>query len=168
MNEDIKNYYESLPHLINEGHFYEVCIGYLFYRLEQAYHRILYCGLMKLHQTEKNLTDTALQSWRITREDFEHKIENIFGKKLPNSIKLKKNYAEDIRDKSLHGKTASDEEKRKAICDILEYSQELNQFIFDKGGFNPFGKLQGFKGAASPLSKSSTRWILKGIGFQLQ
>ena len=31
--------------------------------------------------------------------------------------------------------------------------------------FRPFGDLRGFKGRGQPLERTTTRWVLKGMGM---
>jgi hypothetical protein len=65
----------------------------------------------------------------------------------------------------MHGKGASDDDKRNAIAHVLEYAQELNDLTERLGGPRPFGDLRGFKGAGQALDKATTHWVLKGMGF---
>ena len=73
--------------------------------------------------------------------------------------------AQKTRNKILHGKTVSDADKRRAIISILEYAEAFNEEVSAVAGFRPFGSLQGFRGAAQSLDKSTSRWVLKGIGL---
>jgi len=70
----------------------------------------------------------------------------------------------------MHGKSVSDPDKRKAISLALHYAEGMNRLIAvtKNLGFRPFtGDLRGFIGALGFLDKSTTRWILKGMGFGL-
>lgn len=162
---NIQSYYNALPKLIDSGFEYEIAIAYLFIRLEQAYHRILYGGAIKLHRAEVNVARGAIETWHITRPDFLAKFQNIFGKPIAHSLRIKAEEAEKVRDAIIHGKAITEDSKRKAIVEILGYSEELDRFVYQMAGFEPFGSMQGFKGAAEPLDASTTRWILKGMGF---
>ncbi|NZA03056.1 hypothetical protein H0I39_17405 [Ottowia beijingensis] len=79
------------------------------------------------------------------------------------SEKIKK--AERVRDRVIHGKQVSDPDMRQAIIDVIEYAKALNKDLKAAAGFEPFGDLRGFKGRAQSLEKSTTIWLLKGLGF---
>jgi hypothetical protein len=52
----------------------------------------------------------------------------------------------------------------------LHYAEGMNGLISGRGrlGFKPFGgELRGFVGRLPHLGASTTRWILKGMGFDL-
>ena len=73
--------------------------------------------------------------------------------------------AEKVRDLILHGKQVSEVDKRKAVVDVLEYAKSFNAEVSRIAGFKPFGSLKGFKGRGQPLDKSTSRWVLKGVGL---
>jgi hypothetical protein len=56
-------------------------------------------------------------------------------------------------------------DKRKAALDLIHYAEMFNNKMQEIAGFRPFGSLQGFKGRGQSLDKSTSRWVLKGIGF---
>jgi hypothetical protein len=56
---------------------------------------------------------------------------------------------------------------REAHIDVIEYAEALNEDIEEIAGFSPFGDLRGFKGRAEPLDNSTSRWLLKGLGFNI-
>jgi hypothetical protein len=89
----------------------------------------------------------------------------IFSKKLPNDLNVLIKHAEDVMDGIMHGRGADYKSMCKATVDILKYSDELNKFVKQVAGFQPFGEMRGFKGAAEPLSKETTKWVLKGMVF---
>ena len=41
----------------------------------------------------------------------------------------------------------------------------MNDWVYQAAGVRPFGDKRGFKGRAEALDKSTTRWILKGMGL---
>lgn len=49
--------------------------------------------------------------------------------------------------------------------DILDYATGFNDFVYGIAGLRPFGQLKGFKGRAASLEKSTSRWVLRGVGF---
>ncbi len=150
-----------------ERYSWEVPLSYLFARLERAHLMSLYCGVVKLHRVDSALAATAVERFQNTRDDFRELFERIFGKKFPKSLVDKIERAQQIRNNVLHGKTVKDRDYRMAIVSIVEYATEFNELCFNLGGFRPFGSLQGFKGAAASMDKSTSRWVLKGIGLQL-
>ena len=103
----------------------------------------------------------------MTRDGFRDLYETTFAKRLEQPVANKIAEAEKVRDRILHGKTVSEADKRKAIVDILEYAEAFNAAVHDIARFKPFGSLRGFKGRAKTLDKSTSRWILKGIGLTI-
>jgi hypothetical protein len=103
----------------------------------------------------------------MTRDGFKQLYETIFGEPLKKSVTEKITKASTVRDCILHGKGISDEEKRKAIVDIFDYAQAFNIACFKASGLKPFGSTKGFKGRATSLDKSTSRWILKGVGLTI-
>ena len=87
---------------------------------------------------------------------------------VKTTLSTKLSRAEKVRDRVIHGKQVDDNEKREAVLDILEFAEGFNVYVSSLAGFKPFGSLRGFKGRATPLDKSTTRWILKGMGFKLK
>ena len=160
----VKSYFEYVPQLVEEFP-PDVCLTYLFARVEQAHHTALYGGLLKLHKAHKEVTSGVLQGRHMKREDFKEKFVTVFAKKLPSTTQAKLTKAEKIRDQVIHGKRVSNEAKRKAIIYVLEYASEFGVYVHQVAGFNPIGSMSGFKGRLEPLDKSTTRWILLGMGF---
>ena len=89
----------------------------------------------------------------------------ILGKPLKDNVVDKIAEAEKVRDLILHGKQVSEVDKRKALVDVLEFAKSFNAEVSHIAGFKHFGSLKGFKGRARPLDKSTSRWVLKGIGL---
>ncbi|OGU94287.1 MAG: hypothetical protein A2220_11085 [Ignavibacteria bacterium RIFOXYA2_FULL_35_10] len=166
-SDDVQWYFQQLPKLLQHFHL-DICIGYLFSNIEMAQNWTLYCGIVKLHNGEKTLTWEAIENQYITRDKFREFFKVIFGKEIDSTLVNKVKDAEKIRDKIMHGKTSDNKERKQAIFDIIEYSEKFNAFVQNIAGFKPFGNLTGFKGRGKPLSKSTTRWILKGMGFGIQ
>jgi hypothetical protein len=161
---DVQKFFGHLPSLI-ENYGWEVCIAYQFIRVETAQNRTLYGGVVRLHRANAKVTESMLYSLHVTRASFLVLVETIFGAPLPAVIADKIKIAEKVRDKTVHGKGISGADARQALVDVLDYAAELNQFVEGIAGFRPFGDMRGFKGATAPLEKSTTRWLLKGLGF---
>mgnify|MGYP005858200497 CR=1 FL=1 len=143
----------------------DVSITYLFAQIETSQVNCLYCGVVKLHRANAVLTRQALENWHITRPAFQDKYKLVFGKGFNKSVAERMEHAEKVRDNIVHGKCPKDGAMRQAVFDIFEYSTLFSDQVMDHGGFTPFGSLRGFKGRAKSLDKSTSRWILKGMGF---
>lgn len=164
--DEVKGYFEHFPKLAKEFP-WDVAISYMFALVELAHNMTIYCGIVKLHRAEGNLVRKAVNNQHITRPSFKEFYKTVFGEDVKKSISEKIEEAEKIRDKILHGKPVSEELKRKAVVDILDYAQNFNKEIYRIAGFKPFGSVKGFKGRAQPLDRSTSRWILRGMGFSM-
>ena len=163
---EIRNYFQYLPKLLADFPL-DVCLAYLFARLELAQNMTLYCGVVKLHHANAAVARSATDTHRMTRGDFRDKFQTVFGKQIPDKITDALETAEDVRDRVMHGKSTREKDKRNAIAKVIDYAEALNTFVDSIASFSPFGDLRGFKGRARSLDKSTTRWLLKGMGFSL-
>lgn len=163
---EIRSYFEHVPKLIDEFPL-DVCLSYVFAQLERAQNAILYCGVVKLHRADAALAKTTIDVHRMTRPDFKAKFETVFAKPIPSATSDLLQKAEEARDRVMHGKKTTDDEKRNAVASVLDYAEAINGLVSGSAGFKPFGDLRGFKGAAQSLDKSTTRWLLKGMGFTI-
>jgi hypothetical protein len=161
---DIIAYFEHLPSLIND-YPWEVALGYMFWRIEQAQNNTLYCGIVKIHSTNAELTREAVDNERIRRQEFKNLFATVFGKRINQRLIPVLTRAEKVRDRVIHGKKVKDEDKREAILDLLDFAEGFNLQVKSLADFKPFGSLRGFKGSAKSLDKSTTRWVLKGMGL---
>jgi hypothetical protein len=166
-DKTIREYYEYLPSLIDDDYPFDVALSYLFARLELAQNMTIYCGIRKQHRTDVDLTDIAVENWDTTKETFESKFELVFGKPIPTTILAQRKDAQKARNNVMHGKSVDEASKRKAIADVLDYSESLNKFVQAQADFEPFGKLTGITGAASALDASTSRFVLRGMGFSM-
>lgn len=164
---EVQAYFQHLPDLI-EAFPWEVSLSYLFHRVELAHSQCLYCGVVKLHKADAGLARTAVNSQHLTRDGFQEFFKAIFGATLGRPLRDRLADAERIRDKVLHGKSATPVEQRKAIVDVIEYASSFNEQVQERARFKPFSNdLRGFKGRARSLDKATSRWLLKGIGFSV-
>jgi hypothetical protein len=122
---------------------------------------------MKKHSANKDLTDKIVQETHLTRASFDTIFDNVFGNKVPIETKKYLIDAEKVRDSSMHGGFVIDPKLREAIQDIFVYLKKFNEFVSTQAGFEPCGNLRGFTGRAKKLDKATTRWILKGLGFEI-
>jgi len=67
----------------------------------------------------------------------------------------------------MHGKSVIAVDLRKAISSIFDYAEALDSEVQKLSGVRPFGDLRGFKGRSQPLDKTTSKWLLKGLGFSL-
>lgn len=165
-SKEIREYFPALPSLLKQFS-WDVIVGYLFARVEAAKHMSIYCGIVKLHQGDAELTWSAVVADYFSRSRFRELVQTVFGKSIPRDLLKKLSDAEKIRDKVMHGKPFRDAEGRQAVVDIIEFAEGFNDFVYSTAQFKPFGKYTGFKGRMKPLGKSTTRWILKGMSFSV-
>jgi hypothetical protein len=164
LKPELTAYFSHFPKLAEEFP-WDVSLAYLFARVELANNMAIYCGAVRLHKANGELTRTAVQNHHMTRPGFRDLFKTIHGKPIPDAVIENLTAAEKIRDKALHGKATTAEEHRTAICEVFEYAEQFNDFVHTTSGFRPFDDLRGFKGRAVGLDKSTTRWLLKGMGF---
>ena len=161
----VQKVFNDLPKLTDNMSL-TVPLAYLFARVEAVHVLTLYCGLVKLHKTNADMTWNILQHQHITRKNFQDFFANIIGKSLNNQTRKLLEKAEKVRDKVIHGKRVNDAEKRDALAWLLDYAKAFDSEVFRVAKFHPFGgDLRGFKGAGKSFPKRTTRWILKGMGF---
>jgi hypothetical protein len=163
-SESARDYFEHIPKLVAEFPL-DVSLAYVFAQVEKAHVMALYCGIVKLHRTDGEVTWKAVHGHYMTRDGFKQKYETIYGKGIASGTIDLLVYAEEVRDKVMHGKTASDDNKRNAIAHVLQYADDLNSETAALRGPKPFGDLRGFKGRGKSLDKGTSRWVLKGMGF---
>ncbi len=163
-SKEVRDYFDHLPRLA-EDYPWDVCISYMFGLVELAQNNTLYCGMVKLHKVDSELAKKAIDGHPMHRDDFKNFYKAIFARNAKQATFCKLKEAATIRDRILHGKQVSEKDKRKAIVNILDFAVRFNHDLFEIAGFKPFGVLRGFKGAGKPLGKSTSRWVLKGIGF---
>ncbi len=165
--DDIKKYFTHFPNLAQQ-YPWDVTISYMFSLVELAHNMTIYCGVVKRHRVDSTLAHAAVDNHYMTRDGFKDLYKMIFGKYLKKSIIDKIVEAEKVRDRILHGKQVYEKDKRQAVVDVLDYAEQFNFEVHEIAGFRPFGSLKGFKGRAEPLDKSTSRWILKGIGLTIR
>lgn len=156
----------DLPGLL-EGFALDVALAYFFSRVELAHNMALYCGVVKIHNANKDVAGPAVDASHMTRESFQEIFKTIFNRELPSTTRNLLKKAEEIRDRVMHGKRTLEREKREAIAKVIDSAAKFNEIVYSAAWFRPFGNLRGFHGRGESLSKARTRWILKGMGFSL-
>jgi hypothetical protein len=164
--EEIRAYLSDLPRLL-DGFPLDVAISYLFAQIERAHNATLCSGAVKIHRANRNIARAAVGAHHITREGFQKQFETVFGRPIPDEVKQELEAAEIVRDKILNGQPTQEKEKRETIGHVLDYAQAFNRLVNSLAKFKPFGDQKGSNGCAESLDRSTTRWMLKGMGFSL-
>ena len=164
MPQEVKDYFPSFINLV-EGYSWDVSVSYVFSRVEAVKHATIYCGIVKLHWTDSALTRELIDKDHMSRGRFRDLFKIVFGKPITKNLADKLSEAESIRDKIAHGKKWNDAQARKSLIDIFEFAGGFNTFVNESAGFKPFSDLRGFKGRKQPLPKTTTRWVLLGMGI---
>jgi hypothetical protein len=164
--EEIRAYFSDLPRLLDSFPL-EVSISYLFTQIQRVHNATLCSGAVRVHKANRNVARVAVGAQHMTREGFQKQFETVFGKPIPEEVKQELEAAEIVHDRILNGQRAPEKEKREAIGHVLDYAQALNRFVNGLAKFKPFGDQKGANGCAESLGKSTTRWMLKGMGFSL-
>jgi hypothetical protein len=160
----VQGYFPDFIPLV-EKYNWEVSVSYVFSRIEQAKRMTIYCGITKLHWCESSLTWKLVSEDHLSRPRFHELFKVVFGKKIPEDIRSRLEDSENVRDKIAHGMHWTAADARNALTDIVDFAEQLNQFVQHTAGFQPFGDLRGYKGRKEALSKATTRWILRGMGI---
>lgn len=163
--KEVRSYLPSFEKLV-KGYDWDVSISYVFSRVESVKHKTIYCGIVKLHWTESELTRRAVDRDHMSRGRFRDLFKIVYGKPIDDQLLLKLSNAEATRDKIAHGKSWTEAQAREALIDIIDFATGFNDFVYDIAKIRPFGgDLRGFKGRKEPLSKQTTHWVLKGMGI---
>jgi len=165
-SEEVRQYFKHLPTLLDDYPM-EVCLAYVFARLELAQNMALYCGVVKIHKVNGEVARSVIGTHHLTRKSFIELYKTVFDLELPKAAHADLKSAEETRDNVMHGKQTSEDKIRNAIARVLEYAGEINQQLSKKHGLKPFGNLKGFAGRAKKLDKRISRFVLKGMGFAI-
>jgi len=145
---------------------WEVSLAWMFSRLELAQNMALYCAAVKLHRTDSSLTRDAIDAHYMSRKNFKEFYKTIVGKNLTAAVLSPLEDAEAVRDRVMHGKSVPAADFRKAITSVIDFAEAFNALMQSHAGLKPFSNLTGFKGAGKSLDKSTTNWILRGMGLR--
>lgn len=162
--KSIQEYFPDFVNLV-ENYDWEISVSYVFSRIEQAKRMTIYCGIVKIHWCESKLTWKLVSEDHMARSRFKNLFKIVFGKMIPNELVGKLEKGEKVRDKIAHGMNWTPKEAREGLTSVLDFAEEFNEFVSSLGGFRPFGNLRGYKGRKMPLQKSTTKWILLGMGI---
>jgi hypothetical protein len=160
--EEVRGYFPALVPLI-QGFGWDVSIGYVFSRIEQAKRMTIYCGLVKLWEAEKERSWGFVAGDYLSRKRFLALFKAVFDLEVPKEVIQKLKDSEAIRDRVMHGGSWKESDARKALALSLDFAADFNDFVEKAGGPRPFGDLRGFKGAGKPISARMTEILLLGI-----
>ena len=136
-SDEIKGYFDPVSELI-EHYRWEVSIGYMFTRVEQAHNHLLHGAAVKIHGVNGSTANRFVDGQHITRKEFSRLYKNVVGGAMPTrSVKLLSE-AEKIRDRVVHGKRVAEKDQGTAIIYILEYAEMINTELQEKANFSPF------------------------------
>lgn len=165
ISEEVRSYFEPTVELI-ENYDWEVSLAFMFTRVEKAMNMMLYCGARKIHKAHSGTAYAFVDKHHMTRKDFKRLFKNVFGSDIPAATNELLAEAEKVRNKIIHGKSASPADQRKAIIRLLDYAEAMNVLVHDKARFRPFTPtLRGFTGQTQSLDQSTTSWLMRGLGF---
>ena len=173
-HEDIQDYFEHLPKLLQHKFPLDVCLAYAFSRLESGRRAALYCGVVKIHSVDAQLAKSAV-SGHIEYEKFISLYGKVFKEQPPSAakreLKTALQVAQSTRNVVLHGiskKAESDYQHRlrNAIACALHCAEAIQDQLMGKFELKPFGDLRGFA-PSQKLDRETSRFILLGMGFPL-
>jgi hypothetical protein len=162
--QEIQEYFPAFAALVR-GYEWDVPVSYVFSRIEGIKHTTIYCGIVKLHWTDSQLTRELVDRDHMSRGRFRELFKIVYGQPIEDGLLRKLTEAESIRDKIAHGKQWTDLQARIALGDIFDFAEGFNAFTNRIAHFQPFGDLRGFKGRKESLPKETTRWVLRGMGI---
>lgn len=166
MPEKIQDYFDPCLKLMRDDDIpWDVVISYMFSKIEAAQRTTLYVGIRRKHRCHKDLVWQAIDREPLYKDEFRVFFKKVFGKNISKKTEEILMPATNARNKIMHGFGASTAEKKRAVSAIMDYCVKFNEEMAEIGGFQPFGSLQGAIGASTFLDKSTTKWMLIGMGF---
>lgn len=168
-SKEVQDYFKYIPRLLDDFPM-EVCLAYVFSRLELGQRMALYCGVVKIHKVDSELARTAVENEHMGRDTFVKFYKTIFDFKLSKSAHDHLENAAKIRNMIMHGKKTTDDNIRNAIAEAIKFAEEVNKQLYEneKSQLKPFGNLRGFAGRLQKHDKGTSRFVLKGMGFEIE
>ena len=166
-SRSVRDYYANFDSLVTD-YPYDIAIAYCFLKLEQAYNRTLYGGVRKTRKVHTDIARSILDRQHLTREGFLILYKATFDIPLSELVQKKIKYSEAIRDRIIHGKSVQDKDARQCLSGVLDFSEGLEVEVQACARFSPFGDMRGVTGRAGSLDKSTSRLVMKGLGFALK
>ena len=106
-SEEVKGFFEPVTELI-ECYSWEVSIGYMFTRVEQAHNHLLRGAAAKIHGVNGRTANRFLDRQHMTRKEFARLYKNVVGEPIPEHAARLLSDAEKIRDRIVHGKSVQE------------------------------------------------------------
>ena len=164
-SDEVRSFFDPVMALI-ENYRWEVSIGYMSTRVEQAHNHLLRGAAVKIHGVNGQTAKRFVDRQHMTRKEFSHLYKNVVGIQMPARAAKLLSDAEKIRDRVVHGKNVSERDQRTAIIYIVEYAEQINAELQEKANFSPFKADQrGYAGRRVTLPDATSAWVMKGLGF---
>ena len=81
-SEEVQGFFDPVTELI-EWYSWEVSIGYMFTRLEQAHNHLLRGAAVKIHGVNGRVANRFLDRQHMTRKEFARLYKNVVGESVP-------------------------------------------------------------------------------------
>ena len=148
---------------------WQVPVSYVYSRLEVAKRNTICLGLVKLHWCDHIMVQDFVDRDYFSRDRFLALFKTIYGKPIRKDLLEQLKKGEETRDRYAHGTMCKQSEAYAALNSMIDFAKGFDEFVkgVTKSKFGPFGTLQGFSGKKERLSKATTRWILKGLDFNI-
>lgn len=162
----VQEHFKHLPALTQDFPV-SVAVSYAFDRVAVAHNTTIVAGLVKKYRLNKDVAREIADFQRGSWDEFHYEYQTVFGSVIPDEISDQFAAAEMKRDHLLSGKRVSSTEQGAAVELLLAYADTLDAFVAKDAKLHPFSDLTGVKSRSTPLDKTTSRWILKGMGFPL-
>jgi hypothetical protein len=166
MPDHIRWHFPDLEKLLRDQYPFDIPLAYLFLKIELAYNRSLYGGLVRQHRVDTTFARRILNLQHLTREGYRDLFDNVYGLQPAGKPFIER--AEETRDKVIHGKKMEPAQLREAIGDALDFCLQLHNQILNIAGFTPFGDMRGFAAKKDLLDASTSKWVMRGMGFAVK
>jgi hypothetical protein len=116
----VKKYFPAFEDLVKD-YSWDVCVPYIYSRVEAAKHMTIYCGIVKLHWTDANLTRSLVDKDYMSRSRFIELFKIVFNRQILPNLQATLERGEAVRDRIVHGKHWTQAEARKCLV-VLAFS----------------------------------------------
>ena len=107
--EEVKSFFDPISELIR-NYSWEVSIGYMFTRVEQAHIHLLRGAAVKIHSVNAPTANRLVVGQHITRKEFSRMYKNVVGGAVPARSAKLLSEAEIIRDRVVNGKRVAEKD----------------------------------------------------------
>ncbi|NNE36590.1 MAG: hypothetical protein HKN13_15255 [Rhodothermales bacterium] len=161
-----KEHFRHVPSLI-EQYKPEVAVGYVFDCASAAHNATIVAGLVTKHKAHRAVAREVAVFQECAWDEFHYEYQTVFGSVIPEAVSILFGEANELRRALLSGKRVSSKDQCGLIIQMLQYADALDEFVYADARIHPFADLSSAKPRGSSLDKSSTRWVLKGMGFPI-